>query len=79
VGRFVKLDGMKMKKPMEQSGGEAGGAFISARFRNPEAEIMAARSKPDIVGAVFAIIATLLLLATAVVAYMNWDHLGIQR
>ena len=56
-----------------------GGAFISSRLRNPEAEIAASRGKPDIVGAVFAIIATVLLLVTAVVAYMNWAELGIQR
>jgi len=67
---------MKLKKPSEQMGvddGKAGGAFISARLRNPEAELAGARSKPDIVGGVFAIIATVLLLATTVLLYMNWD------
>ena len=67
---------MKLKKPTDQMGadeGKAGGAFISARFRNPEAELAAARGKPDIVGGVFAIIATLLLLATAIVIYLDWD------
>ena len=59
--------------------GKTGGAFISARFRNPEAEIAAARSRPDIIGGVFAIVATILLLATTVVVYMNWAELGIQR
>ena len=67
---------MKMKKPLEQ---EAGGAFISSRLRNPEAEIAAMRSKSDVVGGVFAIIATLLLLAVVAVVYMNWDALGVQR
>ena len=53
-----------------------GGAFISSRLRNPEAEIAASRGKPDIVGGIFAIIATLLLLAVAIIAYMNWDELS---
>jgi len=72
---------MKLKKPIDQMGAEEGkgGAFISARFRNPEAEIAAARGKPDIVGGVFAIIAVLLLLLTAGVVYMNGAELGIQR
>jgi len=65
---------MQLKKPIEQMGTEGqGGAFLSARFRNPEAELAAARERPDVVGAVFAIIATLLLLATAAMLYMNWD------
>jgi len=59
--------------------GKPGGAFISSRLRNPEAEIAAMRSKPDIVGGIFAIVATVLLLLTAVVVYMNWTDLGIQR
>ena len=73
---------MKLKNSIDQMGadeGKAGGAFISARFRNPEAELAALRGKPDVVGAVFAIIATLLLLATTVVIYMYWVGLGIQR
>jgi len=73
---------MKLKKnldPMGADEGKQGGAFISSRLRNPEAELAAMRSKPDVVGGVFAIIATVLLLATAVVVYMNWTELGIQR
>ena len=56
-------------------GSEIGGAFISARLRNPEAEIATARSKPDIIGGVFAIIATVLLLLVTVVVYMNWAEI----
>ncbi|MCL2104091.1 MAG: hypothetical protein FWH21_03420 [Kiritimatiellaeota bacterium] len=59
--------------------GKTGGAFISSRLRNPEAEIAVMRSKPDIVGGVFAIVATILMLMTAIVTYLNWDALGIQR
>ena len=59
--------------------GKAGGAFISSRLRNPEAEIAATRSRPDIVGGVFAIIATFLLLLTTALIYMNWVELGVQR
>jgi hypothetical protein len=67
---------MKLKNSIEQAGadeGRAGGAFISSRFRNPEAEIMASRGKPDILGLALAVFATVLLLVTAVVVYMNWD------
>ena len=65
---------MKLNKPIQTGADEGkGGAFISARFRNPEAEIAASRSKPDVVGAIFAIIATVLLLVTTIVVYMNWD------
>ena len=66
---------MKMKKPIEQTGAESGGAFISARLRNPEAELAAAKSTPDILGAVFAIIATVLLLLVTVVVFMNWSEI----
>jgi len=71
---------MKLKKSIDSMGadeGKTGGAFISSRLRNPEAEIAAMRSKPDIVGGVFAIIATILMLLTAVVVYMNWDTIRL--
>ena len=67
---------MKLKKPTDQMSsdeGKAGGAFISSRLRNPEAEVAASRGRPDIVGGIFAIIATVLLLLTTVLVYMNWD------
>jgi hypothetical protein len=52
---------------------KSGGAFISARHRNPEEEMAMVSRKPDIFGAVCAILATVLLVATAVILYMNWD------
>ena len=67
---------MKLKKPTDPTGadeGKTGGAFISSRLRNPGAEIAASRGRPDIVGGIFAIIATVLLLLTTVLVYMNWD------
>jgi hypothetical protein len=52
---------------------KSGGAFISARHRNPEEEMAKAARKPDTFGAVCAILATVILVATAVILYMNWD------
>ena len=63
---------MKINKPTE--GGESGGAFISARLRNPEAEVVATKSKQDIIGGVFAILATVVLLLVVVVLYMNFTE-----
>jgi len=67
---------MKLKKSsldVPPSEPKVGGAFISARHRNPEDEMVLAVHKPDIFGAVCAIIATVVLAATAVILYMNWD------
>jgi hypothetical protein len=57
-----------------QSNTGDGKAFISVRHRNPE-EVLAeeAAGKTDVIGAVCAIVATVLMLVTAVVLYMNWD------
>ena len=52
---------------------KAGGAFISARHRNPEEEMALVTRKPDIFGAVCAILATVIMAVTAVILYMNWD------
>jgi hypothetical protein len=54
---------------------KSGGAFISARHRNPEEEMAMVSRKPDVFGAVCAILATVLLVATAVILYMNWDFI----
>ncbi len=71
------LFNMKLKRtnPENQPASEpkSGGAFISARHRNPEEEMAIVTSKPDIIGAVCAILATVVLVATAVILYMNWD------
>jgi hypothetical protein len=56
---------------------KAGGAFISARHRNPEEEIALVAQKPDILGAVCAILATVVMVATVVVLYMNWDAIRL--
>jgi hypothetical protein len=74
-----KLLTMKLKRtnPENQPASEpkSGGAFISARHRNPEEEMAMVTSKPDIIGSVCAILATVILAATAVILYMNWDFI----
>jgi hypothetical protein len=68
---------MKLKRSSleNQPSGEpkAGGAFISARHRNPEEEMAMTTRKPDIFGAICAIVATVVLAATAVILYLNWE------
>ena len=70
---------MKLKRSNleNQPAGEpkAGGAFISARHRNPEEEMAMVTRKPVIFGAVCAILATVIMAATAVILYMNWDFI----
>ena len=71
---------MKLKKPSSEaapveavsSGG--GGAFISARLRNP-AEELAAQStgSGDTIYGVCAIIATVVMAIATALLYMNWD------
>ena len=71
---------MKLKKSsieaIEESKPVAtGGAFISARLRNP-AEEMAAKSSSrgsDLVSGICAIIATVLLSVITALLYFNWD------
>ncbi len=67
----------KLKVSSEPAGDDsksAGGAFISARLRNP-AEEMASRpqGKGDVVCGIFAIVATVVLLLTGLLLYVNWD------
>lgn len=71
---------MKLKKssnePSSEEGKTAagGGAFISARLRNPADEIAAqGGSGKDTLGGICAIVATLLLLAITALLYFNWD------
>jgi hypothetical protein len=68
---------MKLKKSSLQNvtanEPKSGGAFISARHRNPEEELAMMTRKPDILGGVCAILATVILAATAVILYLNWD------
>jgi hypothetical protein len=70
---------MKLKKSAVESVGEeskaaTGGAFISARLRNPAEELAAqGKSSSDVLGGVFAIIATVALLVVTALLYFNWD------
>ncbi len=73
---------MKLKKSTlneaQGEGGQGGGAFISARLRNPAEEMaMAPSGKGDVLYGIFAIIATLLLLITAILLYVNWDVIKV--
>jgi len=71
---------MKLKKASTDESQEevktaaAGGAFISARLRNPADEIAAqGRGTSDVIGGICAIIATVLLLVVTALLYFNWD------
>lgn len=70
---------MKLKKSSvdavaDEAKAVGGGAFISARLRNP-AEELAAQSTGagDVFGGVCAIIACVLMLLVTAVLYLNWD------
>jgi len=68
---------MKLKRSSLESSApvdaKAGGAFISARHRNPEDQVAVATSKPDMIGGICAILATLILVATVAFLYLTWD------
>ncbi len=71
---------MKLKKSsIEAAAAESktavgGGAFISARLRNPADEIAAqAGSGNDKLGGICALVATVLLVAVTALLYFNWD------
>lgn len=70
---------MKLKKSAVEAVGEenkapAGGAFISARLRNPAEELAAqGKSSSDVVGGVCAILATVALAVITALLYFNWD------
>ena len=56
----------------------AGGAFISARLRNPADEVAAgktAKSGGDVVGGICAIVALILIAITAVLLYVDWNSI----
>ena len=72
---FMKLKKSSTEVSTEESKPAAsGGAFISARLRNP-AEELATRSTgaSDMIGGVCAIVATVLLAIVTALLYMNWD------
>ena len=70
---------MKLKKSSLDAVEEAkpagtGGAFISARLRNPAEELAAQnQGAGDKLGGICAIVATILLAAIAGMLYVNWD------
>jgi hypothetical protein len=70
---------MKLKKSAveavsEEAKAAPGGAFISARLRNPAEELAAqGNSKGDTLGGVFAILATVMLLVVTALLYFNWE------
>ena len=71
---------MKLKKSsMDEVTEEAksiggGGAFISARLRNPADEIAAqSTGTSDTIGGICAIVATVMMLVITVLLYMNWE------
>jgi hypothetical protein len=72
---------MKLKRASKEVATEetvpstsSGGAFISARLRNP-AEELAAQSTGtgDMIGGVCAIVATVMLVVITALLYFNWD------
>ena len=67
---------MKLKKSSLDKVSEEtqGGAVISDRFRNPADELASGVSDgKDTLYGVFAIIATVAMIAVTAVLYMNWD------
>lgn len=72
---------MKLKKSaldkVEAEGAKTEGAFLSERFKDPTADIAsekaAAARKPDMIGAICAIVAVVLLCAVTALLYLNWN------
>ncbi len=70
---------MKLKKSsvdavQEEAKAASGGAFISARLRNPADELASQGSGAgDKVGGICAIIATVFLAIITFLMYANWD------
>lgn len=69
---------MKLKKSsldaVEETKAAPGGAFISARLRNPADELAAQGSGAgDKAGGICAIIATVILTIITFMLYTNWD------
>ena len=70
---------MKLKKPsdgavQEEAKPASGGAFISARHRNPAEEVAAQDSGAgDKIGGICAILATVFLAVITFLLYTNWD------
>jgi hypothetical protein len=60
---------------VEEAKPAPGGAFISARLRNPAEELAAAKGKSgsDVIGGICAIVALVLMAVVTVLLYFNWD------
>jgi hypothetical protein len=54
---------------------KAGGAFISARHRNPEEQVAVAKRKPDMIGGICAILAFFILAVTIALLYLTWNEI----
>ena len=71
---------MKLKKSSleqveaEVANQQSGGAFLSARFRNPaEVAPVAVSSTAEKIGMICAVLTTIILIAISTMLYMNWD------
>ncbi len=69
---------MQLKKSSIEAAREdvvvSGGAFISARHRNPAEEQAAqSRGSSDMIGGICAIVATVMLAIITALLYMNWE------
>jgi hypothetical protein len=70
---------MKLKRSSlessEPADAKAGGAFISARHRNPEDQVAVVTRKSDMIGGICAILATLIMVATVAILYLTWNDI----
>jgi hypothetical protein len=70
---------MKLKRSSLESSApadaKAGGAFISARHRNPEDQVAVVTRKSDMIGGICAILATLIMVATVAILYLTWNDI----
>jgi hypothetical protein len=71
---------MKLKKSSNESAAEeskptvGGGAFISARHRNPSEELaVQPKGTGDMVGGICAVVATVMLMVITALLYLNWE------
>ncbi len=70
----MKLKKSSVEAVSEENKAAPGGAFISARLRNPAEELAAqGNAVSDTVGGVCAILATVLLVVITTLLYFNWD------
>lgn len=73
----MKLKKSALEKVEAEGEKKEGEAFLAERFKDPTAEIAADKvekaHKADWIGAVCAIVATLLLCVVTALLYMNWE------